>query len=359
MIPIYKPYLEGNEKKYVNECLDSTWISSKGSFIGRFEEAVREYIGVKYSSSCSNGTVALDLAFKALDIGYGDEVITTAFTYIASTNAILINKAVPVFVDIEDSSWNIDTSKIEAKINSKTKAILISNVYGFLPDIYKLKHLCEQNNIYLIEDAAESFGTRIGAKYSGSFGDISTFSFFGNKTITTGEGGMVLTSDQRVHKKIEVLKNQGNNPNIRYHHDILGYNYRMTNIQAAIGLGQIENIDLILKKKKEIFRFYQDRLKDVATFQTSTVSDQHPSYWIIAILLKNTNSLEKIKIKLEENNIEHRPLFPPVDSMKFYQKAEDLNLTYDIFQKGLCLPSYPSLTENELSIICNIILNEN
>ena len=180
MIPIYKPFLEGNEKKYINECIDSTWISSQGRFLNDFETAIKMYVGSNYASSCSNGTTALDLAFKAIDLKKGDEVITTSFTYVASTNSILINNGIPVFIDIEMKSWNIDAHNIEKKITNKTKAILISNNYGYLPDITKLIDLCDKYGLYLIEDAAESFGASFGNIKSGKLGYISTFSFFGN-----------------------------------------------------------------------------------------------------------------------------------------------------------------------------------
>ena len=355
MIPIYAPYLNGNEKKYVNECLDSTWISSKGKFIDKFENSIANYLSVKYASSCCNGTVALDLAFKALEIKEGDEIITTAFTYVASTNAILINKAKPVFVDIEMLSWNIDITKIEENINHRTKAILVSNVYGYLPNFHKLREICDKYNLFLIEDAAESLGSEIDGVMSGSFGDISTLSFFGNKTITTGEGGMVITSNKNLHDRVVKLKNQGNSLSKKYYHDILGYNYRMTNIQAAIGLAQLEQIENILNKKKNIFETYKTELDGVCVFQKPSVSNLKSSNWIVSILFDSQNKCDIVKKKLNNKNVETRPLFPPVYEFDFYSKVGVLQNTHSIFKRGLCLPSYPALDEDQLKYISNII----
>jgi len=357
MIPIYKPYLMGNEKKYINECVDSTWISSRGKFLELFEKAITDYTGANYASSCCNGSVALDLAFKAIGLKKGDEVITTSFTYVASTNSILINDGTPVFVDIEGESWNIDANLIESKISKKTRAILISNIYGFLPEISKIKKLCDKHKILLIEDAAESLGSNYDGLKSGNIGDISTFSFFGNKTITCGEGGMVMCNDENLYLKIEQLKNQGNNKEKKYYHDILGFNYRMTNIQAAIGLAQIEQLNVILKKKKELFDYYFNALNKYVEFQRPVNLVIKPSYWIVCILFESEIQKQKIIKAFDEEGIEFRPLFTPVDKFKFYKKCDNLALSHNIFRRGICLPSYPGLFKSELKKICNTIIN--
>jgi perosamine synthetase len=356
MIPIYKPFLNGNEKEYVNECLDSTWISSKGDFIKKFEDGIKRYVGSNYASSCSNGTTALDLAFKAINVQQGDEIITASFTYVASTNAILINGAVPVFIDIEKDSWNLDADLIEQKITVKTKAILISNIYGYLPNVEYIRLLCEKFNIFLIEDAAESLGASFDGVKSGTFGHISTFSFFGNKTITTGEGGMVLTNDKKLYDKVEVLKNQGNSKTRTYFHDVLGYNYRMTNIQAAIGLAQLEQLDLILSKKAKIYNYYFDKLSQYLTFQKPINRKVTPSYWIVTVLFSDLKQKERVQEGLIKNKIEFRPLFYPVDELDFYEKDEYLEITKRLYNRGICLPSFPSLSEQELNKICCIII---
>lgn len=355
MIPIYKPYLNGNEKKYINDCIDSTWISSKGKYIEKFEEKIKTYVGRKYASSCSNGTVALDLAMKSIGLKQGDEVITTSFTYVASTNAILNNGATPIFVDIENDSWNINCDLIEKAISNKTKAILISNVYGYLPDVSKLLLICKKHNLILIEDAAESFGSTFEKIKSGNIGLISTFSFFGNKTITTGEGGMVLTNNKKIYELVEKLKNQGNSTKRKYYHDILGFNYRMTNIQAAIGLAQIEQIDKILLLKRNIFNYYYENLSNIVKFQKPINKQIQSSYWIISIVFENVNLLKYVINDLEKESIETRPLFYPVDELKFYKASKTLTNTKNISNRGLCLPSYPGLSINELEKIVHTI----
>lgn len=354
MIPIYKPFLKGNEIKYVNDCLESTWISSRGSYIDKFEDAVKDYVGCKFVSSCSNGTTALDLVFKALGIGAGDEVITSNFTYVASTNAILVNGAKPVFVDIETDTWNIDPDLIESKITPNTKAIMIANIYGVMPNLDKLNKICCDHNIYLIEDAAESLGADYKGVKSGNVGLISTFSFFGNKTITTGEGGMVLTNDKSLFDKVEVLKNQGNSKTQKYYHDVLGFNYRMTNIQAAIGLAQMEQIDKILDLKARIFNYYLDNLGPNIIRQ-KTLKQSVSSYWIVTALFENSEVKEKVMRELEKNDIETRPLFFPIDELPFYEKEEGKFISKEIYNRGICLPSFPGLKTEELDIIIQTI----
>ncbi len=354
MIPIYKPFLQGNEVKYVNDCLESTWISSRGNYIEKFENAVRDFVGCKYTSSCSSGTTALDLVFKALEIGSGDEVITSNFTYVASTNAILANGAKPIFVDIETDTWNINPDLIEIKITPNTKAILTSNIYGVMPNIDKLNEICTKHNIYLIEDAAESLGAEYKGVKSGNIGTISTFSFFGNKTITTGEGGMVLTNNESLYDKIELLKNQGNSKIKKYYHDVLGFNYRMTNIQAAIGLAQIEQIDKILEIKSKIFNYYFENLGPNIIRQ-KTLDKSVSSFWIVTAIFKTSTIKEKVIDELEKNNIETRPLFFPIDELPFYEKEEGEFISKEIYNKGICLPSFPGLKMNELDNIIQII----
>jgi perosamine synthetase len=355
-IPIYKPYLGENESKIVAECMQSTWISSQGKFIQTFEENVKEYTGANHAIAVSNGTVAIHLAMLALGIGSGDEVITTNFTYVASSNSILYVGATPVFVDINPLSWNLDPSLVEAKISSKTKAILYTNVYGTPAEYSALKRIADKKGLYLIEDAAESFGATYGHKMSGTLGDISTYSFFGNKTITTGEGGMVLTPHKELAYKIGKLKNQGNSDTVRYYHDILGYNYRMTNIQAAIGVAQLGKIKEILSLKNKLQQNYEDGLKDLVSFQ-KLPDNATSSYWITAILLSSVEEKEKVMKALEESNVETRPFFTPIDELPFYDDVVDCPHSKDISKRGMNLPSFPALEWVHQEKIIEIIRN--
>lgn len=355
MIPIYTPYLKGNIKEYVNDALESSWISSRGKYLDLFNEELKKVSNRKFVSLCSSGTTALDLALKAINIKPGDEIITAAFTYVASTNAILIQGAIPVFVDINSSDWNINCSLIEQSITSKTKAILVANVYGYPVNYHKIKVIAQKYNLKIIEDAAESLGAEAFNIKSGSFGDISTFSFFGNKTITTGEGGAVLTDNQELFNRVEILKNQGNSLGRKYFHDTLGYNYRMTNIQAAIGLSQIELIEKILHRKRQIAAYYKEKLSQHVIFQRTDLQIQS-SNWIVTILLNSITECIKVNEALESNNIETRPLFYPVDGFEFYEKSDELPVTYSIYDRGICLPSYPGLERGIQDKIIEVIL---
>lgn len=353
-IPIYKPFLGKEEHALVNECLESSWISSQGKFIKTFENEVQTYVGIDNAICVSNGTVAIHLAMLALELKPGDEVITTNFTYVASSNSILYVGATPIFVDICEDTWNINTSKIEQKISSKTKAILYTNIYGAPADYEKLKDIADRHNLYLIEDAAESFGAIYKGKMSGTLGHISTFSFFGNKTITTGEGGMIVTSNNKLADKIRKLKNQGNSETVRYYHDILGYNYRMTNIQAAIGVAQLKKIDTILDLKKTIHDTYKKGLEDIVEFQ-NILRDTSSSYWMCSVLF-NTKEEKEIVVKaLADENIETRPFFVPIDELPFYEKVSNCEVSKNISARGLNLPSYPELKKVELEKIIQII----
>ena len=263
MIPVSEPNLCGNEKKYVDECIKTNWITV-GKFIPLFEKKFAKYVGTKYAQTCSNGTAALHLVMMALGIGKGDEVIVPTLTFVSSANAVAFTGAKPVFVDSEKDTGNIDVSKVEKKITKKTKAVMAVHLYGHTADMAPLKKLCIKHKLTLIEDAAEALGSKYKGKMAGSLGDVATFSFYGNKTITSGEGGMITSNDKELMEKIRMLKDQGKPKGGGYLHTIIGYNYRMTNIQAAIGLAQLENINKFIKKKREIAKYYKRHIKSNA-----------------------------------------------------------------------------------------------
>ena len=351
-IPIYKPFIDKTEEDLVNDCMKSTWISSKGSYIKKFEEQIKKYVKADYCTTTSSGTTALHLAMLALNIGQDDEVITTNFTYVASTNAILHVGAKPIFCNIKSDNLNIDVDSIESKITQKTKAILYTNVYGFLCDYDRLNKIAKKHGLFLIEDAAESFGAIYKNNMSGTLGDISTFSFFGNKTITTGEGGMVLCKNLQHYNKIKKLKNQGNSERT-YFHDVLGYNYRMTNIQAAIGIGQLNKVDKILSLKKGLYHNYKSNLENKVRF-VHELEGTESSYWMTPIIFDSQSKREKVEIKLKENSIETRPLFTPIDQLPFYEKSNS-ETANRIYKLGILLPSYPGLSDDDQNKICKII----
>lgn len=350
--PIYKPYLPENTKKYVNDCIESTWISSKGKYVRLFEEAVENFCGVKYASSVFNGTVALHVALVALDIGPGDEVIVPDFTYIATANAVRYTGASPILVDVSRDDWNITLEEIEKAYNERVKAIIVVDIYGLQPkNLDKIRSFANEKGIYLVQDAAESFGSIYKKQHIGAVADITTLSFFGNKTITTGEGGMVLTNHEGLRSKIEVLKNQGNSKTVRYFHDVLGYNYRMTNIQAAIGLAQMEVVHEILQKKQAVLDAYQALIGDFVCFQEID-ADRVSSNWLVSVILQKNR--DDLMDNLQKEGIETRPFFHPISSMPFYERRDN-PVAYQISAQGISFPSYSELTKQDIEWICKKI----
>lgn len=353
--PVYQPSLRGNEKKYVDDCLDSTWISSKGKYIKLFEESFSKFTDIKYSVAVSNGTVALHLALLALGIGEENEVIVPTFTYVASVNAIKYVNAKPVFVDSDSQSWQIDPSKIREKITKKTKAIMAVHIYGHPCDMNQIKKIAEEFKLYIIEDCAEAIGSYYDNKHAGSFSDISTFSFFGNKTITTGEGGMVCTNNKQLEDLVIRLKGQGLAQGKEYFHDIVGYNYRMTNICAAIGFAQLERISDILKEKDRIISEYKKALKNVPIVVHQEVGNVKHSYWMFTILAASEKEKNDLRNYLAENGIETRPAFHPVHTMPMYIDGNSYPVAEDLGKRGINLPSYPDLSNDDIRFITSKI----
>lgn len=355
-IPIYRPWLAGNEKKYVNECLDSTWISSKGKFIPLFERKFAEYLGVHQAASVCNGTVALHAALLALGVGPGDEVIVPTLTYIASVNAITYTGASPVFVDSLPDTWQMDPDDVQKKITPRTKALMAVHLYGHPCQLNRLRELAKKHGVYLIEDCAEALGSEFQNRKVGNFGDIATFSFFGNKTVTTGEGGMVVTNDQTLHDRVVHFKGQGLAKHREYWHDVIGYNYRMTNICAAIGLAQLERVDEAIARKRRIAARYRELLQGLPVICHGEQKDTFNTFWMCSILTAKAEQREPLREFLRQQGIETRPLFYPAHTMPMYaQKFQKHPVAEDLGWRGINLPSYPELTEQETVFICEKI----
>lgn len=355
-IPIYEPSLTGNEKKYVNDCLDSTWISSKGKYINLFETAFKEYLDIKYATTVSNGTVAIHLALVALGVGPGDEVIVPTLTYIASVNAIQYTGATPIFVDSLDGTWQMNPEDVKKKITPNTKAIMAVHLYGHACDMDALQKICKQNDIFLIEDCAEAIGTTFNGKKVGTFGDISAFSFFGNKTITTGEGGMVVTNDETLFDRAVHFKGQGLAQHRQYWHDVVGYNYRMTNICAAIGLAQLEQIDYFISRKRQIAEIYKNQFKNTNVEFHHESENVFHTYWMCSILTPKASQRDRLREFLELNGIETRPLFYPVHTMPMYSaKFQKHPIAENLGWRGINLPSFPGLSDEDVLHICNLV----
>ncbi|MGJ0190923.1 DegT/DnrJ/EryC1/StrS family aminotransferase [Pantoea sp. RRHST58] len=355
MIPVYQPSLNGREKEYVMKCLDTTWISSRGEFISEFEQSFAAYAGCEYATTVANGTVALHLAMEALGISSGDEVIVPTLTYIASVNTIVQTGASVVYCDSEADTWNVDVEDLRKRITPRTKAIMVVHLYGLACDLEAVAALCKEHNLYLIEDCAEAFGSRLNGKHVGTFGDVATFSFFGNKTITTGEGGMVLCRDREVYDRACHLKSQGVSKTREYWHDVLAYNYRMTNICAAIGLAQLEQADSIIARKREIAAQYAKGLAGLPLHLQPEPEGYFHTYWMCSILLDQASERVGLRDYLKEQGIETRPLFPPAHTMPHVFSDESFPVAESLSGRGINLPSYPALTDEQIAFICSAI----
>ena len=355
-IPIYQPSLSGNEKKYVLDCLDSTWISSKGKYIPLFENSFSEFLGIKHAATVSNGTVALHLALLALGVGEGDEVIVPTLTYISSVNAITYTGATPVFVDSLQGTWQMDPEDVKNKVTEKTKAVMVVHLYGHPCDMDSLTAIAKKHNLFLIEDCAEAIGSKYKGKNVGTFGDIATFSFFGNKMITTGEGGMVTSNDETLHDRVVHFKGQGLAKHREYWHDVVGYNYRMTNVCAAIGLAQLEQVNNFIERKQEIAKRYKEAFQNSNIEFHQSHPDVYHTYWMCSILVPDADQRDKLREHLRLNGIETRPLFYPVHTMPMYSnKFQRLVVAEDLAWRGINLPSYPDLKEEQIKYISNLI----
>lgn len=353
--PVYRPCLKGNEKKYVDRCLESTWISSKGEFVKKFEDAFSSYVGSRYAVSAINGTAALHLSLLALGIGAGDEVIVPSLTYVASVNAITYTGATPVFVDSLTDTWQMDPDGVRKKVTQKTRAIMPVHLYGHPCDMERIMSIADDHGLFVVEDCAEAFCSLYRKKHVGTFGDLGVFSFFGNKTITTGEGGMVVTGDRELQEKCRALKNHGSKGAGEYRHEMIGYNYRLTNVASAIGLAQIERADKILLKKRAIAGWYKDRLRDLPVEFQKDEKHVRNSHWMVSILAETYDLRDKLRRYLDRAGIETRPLFWPAHKLPMYRQKEKFPVAEDLSERGLNLPSYPDLKERDVDNICGVI----
>lgn len=355
-IPVYQPSLSGNEKKYVNDCLESSWISAKGKYVSEFEKQFAQYVSINNATTVCNGTVALHLALIVLGIGPGDEIIVPTLTYIASVNAISYTGATPVFVDSLPDTWQMDPEDIRRKITQKTKAILAVHLYGHPCNMDDIVSIARENSFFLIEDCAEAFGTLYKNKHVGTFGDIATFSFYGNKTITTGEGGMIITNDETLYDRAIHYKGQGLAKYRQYWHDVIGYNYRMSNVCAAIGLAQLEQADLFISRKREIARAYNQGMIGLPIQYHSEIGDVRHSYWMYSILVDDPQKRDPLRDYLERREIETRPVFYPVHTMPIYsQKFQRHPVAESLGWRGINLPSWPGLDQQQIDFVIKAI----
>jgi perosamine synthetase len=355
-IPVYAPSLHGKELEYVSDCITGGWISGRGAYVQEFENRFADYIGATNATSVCNGTVALHLALMALGIGPGDEIIVPTFTYIAPVNAAIYCGATPVFVDCDRETWQIDPAEVERRVTSKTKAVIAVHLYGQAAPMTELQKVCRKHRLFLVEDCAEAFGTYIGSQHVGTFGDISVFSFYGNKTITTGEGGMVVAADETLFQRAVHLKGQGLAKYREYWHDVVGYNYRMTNICAAIGLAQLEQAEAFIARKRAIAIMYTEMLHGTPYEMHLERPGTTHSYWMMSLLTPHASQRDELRNHLALNGIETRPTFYPVHTMPMYsQRYERHTISENIALRGINLPSHPGLSDAEVKRVVDTI----
>jgi len=356
-IPIAEPCLGQEELDNVTEAVRSGWVSSRGKFITEFENEFAAFCGTKFGIATSNGTVALHLALAALDLGPGDEVIVPSLTFIATANAVHYTGAKPVFVDVSPENWQIDPEKIEETITEKTKAIIPVHLYGHPCKMGLIMEIARKHHLLVIEDAAEAHGAECAGKKAGSFGDVSCFSFYGNKIITTGEGGMCVTNDKELAGRMRVLRDHGMNPKRQYWHDLVGFNYRMTNLQAALGMAQVARIEEFIEKKRLIASWYADGLRDPAQDGAVVL---HPEegwakcvYWMYSLLIKESFGLDRdaLMAGLAEAGIGTRPFFYPITVMPPYKTEVRFPVSEQLSREGINLPSAVTLEEDQVDYI--------
>jgi len=356
LIPVCEPFLCGKEREYVLDCIKSNWISSLGKYIGEFEQGFARYCGAKYGVSTTSGTTALHLALVSLGIGKGDEVIVPAFTMIAPAFGVVYTGAKPVLVDCEPDTWNMDVSQIERKITQNTKAILPVHIYGHPCDMDPILEIAQKLDLYVIEDAAEAHGAEYKGRKVGGIGTVGCFSFYANKIITTGEGGMIVTDREWVAERARRLRDQAYSPEKRFLHTDVGFNYRMTNIQAAIGCGQLERISELVERRRKTARLYNELLKEVEGIRLPAQKEWAKNvYWMYSILIQDKFGIsrDELQAKLKESGVDTRAFFIPMHQQPAFGnlglfEGESYPVSEEISKRGMYLPSGSGLTEEEI-----------
>lgn len=360
-IPVAEPVFDGNERKYLNDCLDSTWISSNGKYVQAFEKQYADFCGVKYAIACMNGTVAIHLPLVAMGFGTGDEIIVPTFTFVATANCVAYTGATPVFVDCDPNTWNITAEQILKAITPRTKAIIVVDIYGLPVDLDPILQVARERGLFVLEDAAEAHGARYRNQMVGSLGDIGSFSFYGNKIITTGEGGMVTTNNEELASKVRQLRDQGVDGERRYWFPVRGYNYRMTSLQAAIGVAQLERIQSHLSQRRRVNEAYRHRLEGFPqlAFQPEMEGFEN-SYWMTSVVIDETlPERDWVISQMAKFGIETRPFFHPMHTLPMYENLNtegSFPVATRIGNRGINLPSSGNLSEGDIDFVCDKLI---
>jgi perosamine synthetase len=353
---VAQPKLAGNERKYVLDCLDTNWVSSIGKYIGQFEEAFAKFCGVKHAIATNNGTTALHVALVALGLKASDEVIVPTVTYVATANAVRYCRATPVLVDVCPETMNIDPVDIERKLTPRTRGIIAVHLYGHPADMNAVNTIAQRHGLWVVEDAAEAHGAEIAGKRVGGLGDCAMFSFFGNKIVTTGEGGMVTTDNHDLAGRVRILRGQGMDPSRRYWFPIVGYNYRMTNIQAAIGLAQLERVDEAIRQRDLIASWYGHALSDLSDkiVLPARACWAKQVFWMYNIFLRGADehTRDSVMRQLDDHGIETRPVFYPMHIMPPYEASyASFPVADNWHRRGITLPNHEGLSQADVERI--------
>lgn len=363
-IPVNEPVLDGNEKKYLNECIDTGWISSEGPFVRQFEEKFASHVGRKYGIAVSNGSVALDAAVAALGLTAGDEVILPSFTIISCAAAIVRAGAKPVLVDSDPLTWNLDVAQITPKITPRTRAIMVVHIYGLPVDMDGVLAVAQKHGLKIIEDAAEAHGQTYRQRPCGSFGDLSTFSFYPNKHLTTGEGGMIVTDDPQLAERCRSLRNLCFVAHKRFVHEELGWNFRFTNLQAALGLAQLERLNEFVARKRKMGRRYTELLSGQSFFQLPLARTEYAEnvYWVYGLILDDRLPFEAEEAmrRLAERKIGTRPFFWPMHEQPVFRRMglfgdESYPVAERLARRGFYLPSGLGLKDEQMDRVVEVV----
>lgn len=360
-IPINKPSITDLEISYVNDAVTNGWGEKCYDYINRFEKDFSSYQNTKYALATSSCTGAIHLALMALGVKAEDEVIVPEITWIATVEPVLYIGAKPVFVDVLRDSWCIDPKKLEAAITSKTKAIIVVHVYGNMCNMNEIMAIAKKHNLVVVEDAAEALGSEYMGMKAGSIADVGVFSFHGTKTMTTGEGGVLITNNESVYEKAKILNDHGRNPkdpeNKMFWMRDYGYKYKISNLQAALGCAQISRIEELVKKKREIFNWYTEKLKDIYCQLNPEPTGTKNSYWLPTAVFDNSlnfNREEFFKL-CKDNNIDSRPFFFPLSSLPMFETKKENTVAYDIYERGINLPSYHDMSITDCNKVIHLI----
>ncbi len=357
------PHMSGNEQKYIDEVFKSNYIAPIGAYINKFEASICDYTGAKNALAVTCGTAAIHLALRVLGVGKDDDVLASTFTFIGSVSAVLYQNANPVFIDSERESWNLDPVLLREYLENcekKPKALIVTHLYGQTAQIEEIAALCKEYDIYLIEDAAESLGATYNGKHTGTFGDFGIYSFNGNKILTTSGGGMLVSDNAEWIEKAGFYSTQAKEDYLHYEHTEYGYNYRMSNVLAAIGAGQMEVIAERVEKKREVFEWYREELKDLDVEWMPELPGSRGNRWLTTLLFKESVNIDKIIDTLNQNGCESRPLWKPMHLQPLFKDSKSVlnGVSEDLFERGLCLPSGTEMTRDDVKRVCELVASQ-